>query len=115
LYRRDADLTADAKKCPPLIWDHLHSKAGRHDVSVPLIGGMVPQLRQSGPTALLAFKNFDPMNRSHRTICNRASAGSVKTGRPFQPFRNGRSLGALIMAPVIVAHDLAHWNDGPSF
>ena len=32
---------------------------------------------------------------------------------PF-PHGNGRSLGALMLAPVTVAPGLAHWNDGPS-
>ena len=64
---------------------------------------MVPQLSQSGPTALLAFKNFDPMNRSHTSICNPTTAGSFPNRRPFQPFRNGRSPGTLTEVPVTVA------------
>jgi hypothetical protein len=30
LYWRHANLTADTKKCPALIWNHLHSKAWWH-------------------------------------------------------------------------------------
>src|SRR4051812_34552229 len=83
LYRRHANLTADTEKCPAPIWNHLHSKAGWHYVSVPLVGVMVPQLSQSGSTALVAFKNFDPMNRSHTTICNPATAGSLHSPSVF--------------------------------